>query len=487
MTTKVSQLLDIVGHNYGDWWNTKKRYVVCKGSRASKKSKTTALWLIYHIVKMPLGNALCVRRYQNTIRDSQFSDLQWACERFGIKNYFTFKTSPLEIVYNPTGQKILFRGLDEGQKITSISVPKGYLCWVWIEEAYEIVDEEAFNKLDMSFRGQMPDDYFIRIMITFNPWSEQSWLKSRFFDEPSELTFTKTTNYLCNEWLSEADHALFEDMKKRNPRRYKIEGLGDWGIAEGLIYENVECRELSDRDYIGAPRRYKAFFGLDFGFTDPTAFVGGFVDTENKEIFICYELYLTNVTNQEIAKHIKDDIGLRGEPVYCDAAEPKSIEELRRVGINAKPAPKGPDSVNYGIQKIQNYKIIYSPKCTNFEHEIKNYCWEKDRLGKPTNKPNHEFSHCLTGDTLVMTEFGEIPIKKLVGKEGQVVCYDGKCHTLTHFYDCRLTRKNAPILKIEFEDGRYLKLTPDHLVMTKFGWKKAEDLRLDDEILSVYS
>ena len=304
MTTKVSQLLDIVGHNYGDWWNTKKRYVVCKGSRASKKSKTTALWLIYHIVKMPLGNALCVRRYQNTIRDSQFSDLQWACERFGIKNYFTFKTSPLEIVYNPTGQKILFRGLDEGQKITSISVPKGYLCWVWIEEAYEIVDEEAFNKLDMSFRGQMPDDYFIRIMITFNPWSEQSWLKTRFFDEPSELTFTKTTNYLCNEWLSEADHALFEDMKKRNPRRYKIEGLGDWGIAEGLIYENVECRELNDRDYIGAPRRSKAFFGLDFGFTDPTAFVGGFVDTENKEIFICYELYLTNVTNQEIAKHM---------------------------------------------------------------------------------------------------------------------------------------------------------------------------------------
>lgn len=330
----------------------------------------------------------------------------------------------------------------------------------------------------------MPKGLFKSFTLSFNPWSEQSWLKARFFDLEDTDVFTKTTTYRCNEWLDEADRAVFEKMREQNPRRFRIEGEGNWGIAEGLIYENVECRNLDDAEFRARPRVYKPFFGLDFGFTDPTAFVGGFVDQENKEIYVCYELYLTNVTNQDIAKALKDDIGLHGEVVYCDSAEPKSIEELRRAGINAKPALKGPDSVKFGIQKIQNYKIIYDSRCENFGHEISNYCWEKDRNGKPTDRPDHEFSHCLVGDTVINTPQGDFCIKDLVDESGEVFCYDGK-KTVEHFHDCRLTRRNAQVVKIELEDGRSVTLTKDHLVMTDHGWKEAGALTSADFILSV--
>lgn len=387
------RLSEIVGGAYKDFWNCRQRYRVVKGSRGSKKSVTSALWYIINMMVYPEANTLVVRRYANTLRDSCFAVLNWAIERLGVSQYWKVTKSPLEMEFIPTGQKILFRGLDDGMKITSITVKHGVLCWVWIEEAFEI-NEEEFNKLDLSIRGKSPKGLWKQLTLTFNPWSEQSWLKHRFFDVKDDEIFTKTTTYKCNEWLDEHDRAVFEKMREQNPRRYRIEGEGFWGVAEGLIYENTGKAELDDSKFRGNPRKYRAFFGLDFGFTDPTAFVGGFVDQDEKVIYVCYELYLTNVTNQDVAKHLKEDIGLRGEVVYCDSAEPKSIEELRRAGINAKPAIKGPDSVNFGIQKIQNYKIIYDSRCENFEHEICNYCWEKDKNGKPTGKPDHEFSHC---------------------------------------------------------------------------------------------
>lgn len=388
------KLSEVVGSGYAEFWNCKKRYRVIKGSRGSKKSVTSALWYVINMMAYPQANTLVVRRYANTLRDSCFAVLSWAIERLGVSQYWKITKSPLEMEFVPTGQKILFRGLDDGMKITSITVKHGALCWVWCEEAYELSEEE-FNKLDLSIRGQVPKGLWKTITLTFNPWSEQSWLKARFFDTPSDDTFTATTTYQCNEWLDESDRAVFEKMRKENPRRFKIEGQGEWGISEGLIYENVEKADLDDAKFRERPRKYKAFFGLDFGFTDPTAFVGGFVDQDEKIIYICYELYLTNVTNQDTARHLKDDIGLHGEAVYCDSAEPKSIEELRRAGINAKPALKGPDSVNYGIQMIQNYKIIYDQHCVNFGHEISNYCWAKDKDGKTTDKPDHEFSHSM--------------------------------------------------------------------------------------------
>lgn len=384
-------LQETVGKNYADFWNTKKRYRVCKGSRGSKKSKTTALNMIYRLLEYPESNGLCVRRYGNTLRDSVYSDLKWAIHKLGVDAYFECTVSPMQIVRKSTGQKILFRGLDDGLKITSISVDKGVLCWVWIEEAYEISNEDDFNKLDMSIRGEVPDGYFKQITLTFNPWSATSWLKERFFDTADEDTFTKTTTWQCNEWLDDADKNIFLKMKKNNPRRYRIEGDGDWGIAEGLIYTKVRIEEF-DIDAVRKTPGIKAAFNLDFGFTDPNAFVCEMVDNTNRIIYVFDEWYKTGVTNKIIAQQIKD-MGYGSQKIICDSAEPKSIAELQEEGIQAEPSRKGKDSVNHGIQLIQNYTIIVHPKCVEFSKEIQNYCWAKDKDGKPTDKPDHEFSH----------------------------------------------------------------------------------------------
>lgn len=383
-------LPDLIGKGYADFWNTKCRYRACKGSRGSKKSKTTALNRVFRILKYPQANYLCVRRYTNTIRDSIYADTRWAIHQFGLDAYFKCVTSPLEITYLPTGQKILFRGLDDGLKITSITVDKGVLNFVDIEEAYEI-SEDDFNKLDMSIRGELPEGYFKQITLIFNPWSALSWLKARFFDYKDENIFAKTTTWQCNEWLDEADRKIFELMKKQNPRRYRIEGEGEWGIAEGLIYENVEQQEFNV-DEVRRTDGIKSAFNLDFGFTDPNAFVCEMVDNKNKIIYVFDEWYATGVTNQIIAKQIKA-MGYGGERIICDSAEPKSIAELQEAGIKAEPSRKGRDSVNHGIQQIQNYKIIVHPKCKEFWREIQNYCWSLDRNGRITDKPDHEFSH----------------------------------------------------------------------------------------------
>lgn len=385
-------LKELVGKGYNDFWNCRKRYRVCKGSRGSKKSKTAALNMIYRIIKYPLSNGLCVRRYSNTLRDSVFSDLKWAIHKLHLDDYFECTVSPMQIVRRTTGQKILFRGLDDGLKITSISVDYGVLCFIWIEEAFEVTNEDDFNKVDMSVRGEVLEGYFKQITLTFNPWSATSWLKARFFDVVDDDIFTKTTTWECNEWLDASDRNLFLKMKVNNPRRYRIEGDGEWGIAEGLIYEKVRFENF-DIDKIRAINGIKAAFGLDFGFTDPNAFVCMLIDNTAMKIYVFDEWYKTGVTNKIIAQAIKDK-GYGGQRIICDCAEPKSIAELQEEDINAEASRKGKDSVNHGIQLIQNYEIVvHDVNCPEFRSEILNYCWLKDKNGKPTDKPDHDFSH----------------------------------------------------------------------------------------------
>lgn len=246
----------------------------------------------------------------------------------------------------------------------------------------------------MSIRGEVPEGYFKQITLTLNPWSANSWIKARFFDNPNNLTFIKTTTYKCNEWLDASDLELFEDMRLNNPRRYQIEGLGEWGIAEGLIYENVEY-EAFNIEAVRAKEGVKACFGLDFGYTDPTAFVAMLVDEKEKTIYVFDEWYARKSTNDKTAEQLIK-MGYGGQRIICDSAEPKSIQELINHGIrNAEASRKGGDSVLHGIQLIQNYKIVVHPNCPEFFREVSNYCWEKDKFDKPTDKPDHEWSHCM--------------------------------------------------------------------------------------------
>ncbi len=392
---KVVSLREIVGQNYDEFWKSKHPYLVVKGSRGSKKSKTTALRLIFNLMRYPDANILVVRNTFTTLKDSCFAELKWAAHRFGVYDLFQFTVNPLEITYKPTGQKIIFRGMDDPLKLTSVTVPKGVLCWVWIEEAYELQNEEDFNKLDLSIRGNMPPNSGLwkQFIFTFNPWDASHWLKKRFFDEPDDDVLALTTTYKCNEWLDESDIKKFEKMKVKNPRRYQIEGEGEWGVAEGLIYENFRI-ERFDVDFLRRQKGMKSAFGLDLGFTDPTAFVCMLLDMENERLYVFDEMYQTGLTNVQIADRIKQ-MGYASQRIVADSAEPKSIAEFNSLGLKVTPARKGRDSVTHGIQLLQNFEWIIHPKCVNFYKEISNYRWAVDKQGRPTNKPEHDFSHSM--------------------------------------------------------------------------------------------
>lgn len=419
---RIISLKEAVGRGYKEFWEFKGRYRVLKGSRASKKSKTAALNFIFRLMKYENANLLVVRKTYRTLKDSCYAELKWAIERLGVGELWQYQSSPLEMTYLPTGAKIYFRGLDDPLKITSITVSKGFLCWLWIEEAYEISDEADFDIVQESIRGFVGDGLFKQITLTFNPWNERHWLKKRFFDrgvERGELETGKvinaedddllaiTTNYMINEWLDDADLNMFEQMKKNNPQRYKVAGLGQWGISEGLIFENWEEADFDYREILKR-KNSAAVFGLDFGYTnDPSALFCAAVDRDRNEIYVFDEIYKKALTNKMLFEEIKRR-GFQKEKISADCAEPKSIAELRELGLSRiKASRKGKDSINNGIQKIQGYKIFVHRRCVSFLNEISSYCWEKDQFGNSINRPCDSGNHLMDAMRYAMQEIGE--------------------------------------------------------------------------------
>ena len=392
------RISDYVGKGYDEFWKFKGRYRVCKGSRASKKSKTSALWYIANLSKDKYkeANLLVIRKTYRTLKDSCFKELKWAINRLGLQDTWAAKESPLEIVNRRTGQTIYFRGLDDPYKITSITVEHGYLCWCWIEEAYEIMNESDFDTIDESIRGEMPAPLFKQFTLTFNPWNERHWIKKRFFDaEPSPDILAMTTNYLCNEWLDEADRRLFETMKVNNPRRYSVAGEGNWGILGGLIFENWVEQAFDLKTVQREIPDLKSGFGLDYGYTnDPSAAFIGFVDLKGTKIYVWDEMYEKGLSNKKIYNKLVS-MGYGKDKFTADSAEPKSNDELKDYGLKIKGAEKGKDSVNNGIQWIQDFQIIIHPRCVNFITEISNYTWAKDKFGNKLNEPIGDFNHLM--------------------------------------------------------------------------------------------
>ena len=424
LVTKKS-LPELIGKGYKTFWNSKHRYRVLKGGRGSKKSTTASFWFPYNMMKYwhQYGlkpHTLVIRRYYNTHKDSTYAQLKWAINRLGVAHLWKATKSPLELTYIPSGQKIMFRGLDDPQSITSITVEDGYLCWTWWEEASQCTNEDDFNKVDLSIRGEIPHPLFKQHTLTFNPWSDKIWLKKRFFDivgsdgsNDEENVLAITINYDCNEFLGEDDLKIFERMKAKNPRRYDIEGKGNWGIAEGLIFENWQEYEFDieamkrSLDTYDRPK-YKQLFGMDFGYTnDPTAFIALMVDEENRQIFIFDEIYKTYMKNE----HIRDAIKYKGydnQRIAADSSAPKDIDTLKDMGLHriyGAKKPKG--SINSGIQKLQDYKIYVHPRCTNTIVELSNYVWQPDRnTGKPSNEPIDEYNHLMDALRYATFELG---------------------------------------------------------------------------------
>ena len=387
--SKQVNISKLIGKGYGKIWHDESTYLAVKGSRASKKSYTISYLIVFNLMKHSELNVLVVRKYFNTHLKSTYQQLLRCIENMGCSHLFKATKNPLEITYLPTNQKILFVGLDDPLKVTSITVNKGFLCWAWIEEAFEITEDE-FNKLDLSIRGNF---YPLKkkMILTFNPWSDKHWLNKRFFmlteeEKQEQSVSTYTTNYLINEFLSDEDIKIFENLKKYYPSRYLVEGLGNFGISEGLIFDEGEnyCIEAFNLEELMKDKTAKLHLGLDFGYTlDPSAFICclSIEDSDNlKHLYIYDEHYEKKMTNDDIVNMITSK-GYSKEIIYADSAEPKSIDYIKKKGImRIKATIKGKDSILFGINYLKGFKIHIHPSCKHFIEEIENYIWKKDKF-----------------------------------------------------------------------------------------------------------
>lgn len=384
----------MISEAYAPLFNTKHRYIVYKGSRGSGKSEAEATKVIYDIITKPYVNWLVLRRYANTNRQSTFTLLQKVANRMGVGNLFQFNSSLPEITYKPTGQKILFRGADKPLSITSISVETGNLCRLWVEEAYQLESEEAFDTVDESMRGIINDSNgFYQTVLTFNPWNERHWLKKRFFDKDTRVgnSLALTTTYKDNPFLDEDYVNRLLEMKERNPRRARVAVDGEWGVAEGLIYENTIVEKFDIREVLKGARIVR---GMDWGYgPDPTAFIEYGINVRTKDVYIFKEMYKQHMLTDEIFKWLYVN-GYQQGDIRADYANggDRMIQELKNKGIKGmKRAHKY--EIMFGVTYLQDYKIHVLPTLEHTIEELNSYVYDTDKeggwVGKAVDKNNH--------------------------------------------------------------------------------------------------
>ena len=327
---------------------------------------------------------LVVRKVARTQKESCFTVIKNILSNLRILDKCAINKSTLDITL-PNGSIFLFKGMDDSEKIKSIAD----ITDIWIEEATELTPED-FTQLNLRLRSNRPN---LQILLSFNPVSKANWCYLYFFDKPTDAFILKTT-YKDNAYLPKAYTDSLEKMKETNPTYYKIYALGEFCSLDKLIFNNWEEREFDIGEMIKL-KKYTTLTGLDFGFTnDPTALVVSLCDPKGKEIYIFDEFSDTGLLNPDIAQIIKS-MGYAKNIIMADCAEEKSIEEIRRSGIpKIKKCSKGKDSVLFGLQQLQQYKIYVHPKCKGVLAEFQNYSWEKDkRTGEYINRPIDKFNH----------------------------------------------------------------------------------------------
>lgn len=323
----------IVGAGYDDFWNDKHRYRVLKGGRGSKKSTTTALWFIHNIMKYPLSNAVVVRKTFNTHKDSTHAQLKWAAMKLGVMDKWDFTKSPLEATYLPTGQKILFRGFDDPLKLTSLTVSVGVLCWAWFEEAYEIDNESDFDTFDEAIRGEMPGGLWKQVTLTYNPWINSHWTKTRYWDgECPENVFRLTTTHKCNEYLDESDHRKIEELQYTNPQRYKVVGLGEYGMPGGTYFDEFSESVHVIKSPYKLDSNWRRYRVLDYGL-DMLACYWVAIDYQGRAYFY-KELYQSDLIISKAAEKIKE-LTLPSEIIYQTIAPPDLWNRRQDTGKSA--------------------------------------------------------------------------------------------------------------------------------------------------------
>lgn len=467
---------DLIAGRHSEYW--------LKGGRGSTKSSFISLAIVLGLWRDEHANAIVYRRVGNTIKDSVYEQLIWAIDTLHLTKYFKLKKSPLEIERVRTGQRVLFRGADDPMKSKSIKLKRGqYFKFLWFEELAEFRGMEDVRVIKQSIlRGV--DRAFT--FYSYNPpRSVQNWVNAEAL-KPREDRMVHSSTYLdvSPDWLGDAFIAEAEAVKATNERAYRNEYLGEVTGTGGNVFDNLELREIGDEE-IGALETF--YNGLDFGFaTDPDAFTRWAYSRRTRRLYAVAEYYGSHTNIDTLAEKVSALAGR--EIVRCDSADPRMIAELKRRGITAVGVRKGAGSVEHGMRWLEDLgAIVADPRRTpNIAREFQKYEYLQDKNGNFLPAYPDKDNHCLTGDTLVCTVDGEKRIDELVGQNGAVICYDeenGRAAT-ARFFDVRQTGVEE-IFEIELEDGRILRASGEHPILTRRGWVPARQIAEDDEIMEV--
>lgn len=380
------------------------------GGRGSCKSSFISLEIVSGIMKDITGesSAIIFRRYATTLRDSVYSQIQWAIDTLDVSAYWKGNVSPMSFTYIPTGQQIIFRGLDDASKLKGIKPKHGYFRYVWYEEFSELNGPNHVRSVQQSvLRGQGK----FTVFRSFNPpISRNNWANT-FIEQPDAKAVTLHTNYLdvSAEWLGESFIDEAERLKEINPKAYEHEYLGIPTGSGGEVFENIETRTITETEINNIQYQYG---GIDFGFSsDPAVFVRVGYDRKSETVYILNEIYKKHLSNKQLYDAIREKkLDSTGQAsfnffgstqiydsklqVTCDAAEPKSISDLRTLGLNAHPCKKYQGSVMYGIKWLQHRNIVIDKERTpNTYREFSRYEYSTTKDGEfladVPDKDNH--------------------------------------------------------------------------------------------------
>ena len=350
------------------------------GGRGSTKSSFVSIQIVLGIMQDPLAHAVCFRKYGCDLRESVYNQIIWAIQTLGVQDYFTYTVSPMAITYKPTGQRIVFKGLDDPTKRKSQKMPFGFYKFAWFEELEQYAGMREIRSVTQSY---MRGGHGFRYFYSFNP----PQMKSNWVNAEAETIhdgrMIHRSTYLTvpREWLGEEFFIEAELLKKKDELAYNHEYLGVVTGTGGLIFPRVKELEVSDEMVATFDNRRK---GLDWGFAvDPFAYIDMYYDKTRRELYIFDEIYKTGLLNDAAIEMIKAR-GIGKERIVADSAEPKSIAEFRKEGLNVKGARKGKDSVAYGIKWLQKLRAIHIDKrrCPHAWAEFSLYEHEKDKTGE---------------------------------------------------------------------------------------------------------
>lgn len=348
------------------------------GGRGSLKSSCVSLLVPLILLQTPDAHALVLRKVANTIRDSVYAQYIWAIEKLGMTAFWDAKVQPMELIYRPTGQKIMFRGADDPMKIKSIKVPFGYIAVTHFEEKDQFAGRSEIRTiLQSTMRG---GSVFWNFESYNPPISRDNWANIDSAEDREDRLCSHST-YLeaPQDWLGEQFLIEAEHLRATNERAYRHEYLGESVGTGGNVFENLELREITDGEIAGFDRIYQ---GVDWGwFPDPFAFIRLHYDHARETIYLIDEIYENKMPNDVSARKIKEK-KFTDTYITCDNAEPKSIADYRAMGLPAKEVNKGPGSVEYSMKWLQRRKIVIDKRRTpNAHNEFVSYEYERDKDG----------------------------------------------------------------------------------------------------------